>query len=170
MKYLLDFLNKRKTMAQNPLSNELRGMFLNSLIRLMNVKSNVLEKCSSSHSEIMLMYISLDWFTERGEYISAAQAAKMLGVSAPSVSRTLRNLEEKGFIERDLDKNDRRSVRIIITKEGERKVQRVLDFIFGTLDNACGEFSDEELAAIVKLHCKFVDVMEKAMGTSKNLV
>lgn len=128
----------------------------------MNVKSSVLEKCSASHSEIMLMYISLDWFAEHGEYISAAQAAKMMGVSAPSVSRTLKSLEEKGLIKRDLDKNDRRSVRIIVTKSGERRVKRVLDFIFGTLDNVCGEFSDEEITSIVKLHCKFVDLLVKA--------
>lgn len=162
MKYLLDFLNKRKPLTRNPLSNEQHGIFLNSLIRLMNVKSSVLEKCSATHSEIMLMYISLDWFTERGEYISAAQAAKMMGVSAPSVSRTLKSLEKKGLIERALDKNDHRSVRIIVTKTGERRVKRVLDFIFGTLDNVCGEFSDEELTAIVKLHCKFVDLLVKA--------
>lgn len=162
MKYLLDFLNEREPLAKNPLSNEQRGMFLNSLIKMMNVKSSVLEKCSATHSEIMLMYAALDCFSERGEHITVAQAAKMLGVSAPSVSRTLKSLEKKGLIERDLDKNDRRSVRIVVTKTGERRVKRVLDFIFGTLDNVCGEFSDEELNAIVELHCKFVDLLMKA--------
>lgn len=161
MKYLLDFLDEREPLARNPMSNEQRGNFLNSLIRLMNVKSNVLGECCSSHSEIMLLYVALDCFAERGEHITAAQAAKMMNVSAPSVSRTLKNLEEKGLIERGLDKNDRRSVRIVVTETGERRVNSVLNYVFTTMDKALSEFTDEELTAMVELHGKLVRSIEK---------
>ncbi len=168
MKYLLDYLNKRAPLSRNPMSNEQRGIILNSLIRLMNVKSNVLEECCSSYSEIMLLYFSLDRFAERGEHITAAQAAKTIGVSAPSVSRTLKNLEEKGLIERDLDKNDRRSVRIIVTETGERRVCEVLNYIFAIMDKALGEFSYEELTAMVELQGKLVRSIEKAINERGN--
>lgn len=165
MKYLLDYLNTREPPAKkpvSPVSNKQRGDFVNSLIRLMNIKSDILEECCASHSEITLLYFALERFAECGEHITAAQAAELLRVSAPSISRTLKNLEEKGFIERDTDKNDRRSVRIIVTKEGERRVRGVLERIFVIMDRALGEFSNEELIAMAALHSKFVDTIEKA--------
>lgn len=162
MKYLLDFLNTREPPTQNPVSNEQRGVFINSLIKLMNIKSDVLEECCATHSEMTLLYFALDRFAEYGEYLTAAQAAEILRVSAPSVSRTLKNLEEKGLIERDIDKNDRRSVRIIVTESGSRRVTGVLERIFGIMDRVLGDFSNEELTAMAELHCKFVRSVEKA--------
>lgn len=163
LKYLLDFLGENDH-TDCRLSDEQRGDLMKSMIRLMNIKSNVLTDCCSSHSEIMLLYWSLDWFAEHGEHITAAEAAKALGVSAPSVSRTLKGLEEKGLIERDLDPRDRRSVRIVVTESGERRVNRVLSSIFATMDRALCEFSEEELSAMVKLHGKLVGSIEKAIN------
>lgn len=168
MRYLLDFLNKHGPMTQNPVSNEQRGVFINSLIKLTNIKSDVLEECCTSHSEITLLYFALDRFAECGEHLTAAQAAEILKVSAPSVSRTLKNLEEKGLIERDIDKNDRRSVRIIVTKAGNQRVNSVLERIFNIMDKVLKEFSNEELTAMAELHCKFVRSVEKAANERGN--
>lgn len=167
MKYLLDFMRENGDIAQGRLSNEKSGIFLNNLLRFMNIKSDVLAECCASHSEIATLYCSLDWFTEHGEYITAAQAAKKLGVSAPSVSRTLKNLEEKGLIERGFDKNDRRSVHIIVTKAGEDKVNTILGYIFEAMNIVLGEFSDDELDVMVDLHSKFVNSIEKAVSNER---
>lgn len=166
LKYLLDFLGENRH-TDSRLSDEQRGDLMKSMIRLMNIKSNVLTDCRSSHSEIMLLYCSLDWFAEHGEHITAALAAKRLGVSAPSVSRTLKGLEEKGLIERDLDPHDRRSVRIVVTKNGEQRINRVLSYVFTTMDRALCEFSEEELSAMIKLHDKLVCSIEKAVEASE---
>lgn len=166
MKYLLDFLSGNMP-ADDRLSNEQRGALMRSMMRLVNIKSNVLTEGCSSHSEIMLLYCSLDWFAEHGEHLTVAQAAKILRVSAPSVSRTLKGLEEKGLIERDPDPRDRRSVRIVVTKTGERRVNRILSYVFTTMDRALGEFSEEELAAMIKLHDKLVCSIEKAVGSNE---
>lgn len=165
MKYLLDYLNTREPPSEKTVcrvSNKQRGDFVGSLIKLMSIKSDILEACGASHSEITLLYSALDSFAECGEHITAAQAAELLRVSAPSVSRTLKSLEEKGFIERDTDKNDRRSVRIIVTEEGERRVKGVLERVFAIMDRALKEFSTEELVKMAALHGRFVNSIEKA--------
>lgn len=168
MRYLLDFLNNHNSVLQNPVSNEQRVIFINSLIKLMNIKSDLLEECCTPHSEITLLYFALDRFAECGEHPTAAQTAEILRVSAPSVSRTLKNLEEKGLIERDIDKNDRRSVRIIVTKAGEQQVNIVMKRVFAIMERVLGEFSNEELTAMAELHSKFVRAIEKAANERGN--
>lgn len=168
MKYLVDYLNEHEPLAQNPMPAERWGMFLNSLMRLMNVKLNILEACRSSHSEMTLLYFALDRFAERGEHITAAQAAKVLGVSAPSVSRTLKNLEEKGLIERDFDKKDRRSVRIIVTETGECRVNDMINHVFRIMDKVLCDFTEEELSAMSKFHEKLVRSIENAANERGN--
>ena len=51
----------------------------------------------------------------KGIYVS--ELASQLKVSSPAVSRTLRSLETKGYIERSADKNDRRSTLIRLTEK-----------------------------------------------------
>ncbi len=51
----------------------------------------------------------------------ATKIAPMLGMEPRSLVRMLRNLEEKGLITREVDKSDRRFVRILLTEEGKKK-------------------------------------------------
>ena len=45
----------------------------------------------------------------------------------PAVSRTLRGLEEKGYVERSADKKDRRNTYISLTEQGWKKGEEVRD-------------------------------------------
>lgn len=56
--------------------------------------------------------------TEEGT--AATKIAPMMGLEARSLTRLLKSMEEKGLIYRETDKNDKRSVRIMLTKEGKR--------------------------------------------------
>ncbi len=46
-------------------------------------------------------------------------------VSAPTMTRTLRDLEERGLVARSPDPDDRRSIRVVVTPAGEHEVLRV---------------------------------------------
>ena len=143
--------------------------FLGNLQRLMGLDPIARSGSELSNSEVMLLYAAMDFFSENGENICVAPAAKRLGVSAPAISRTLRSLSEKGYVKRVSDSADRRSVRITVTETGERELSRVLKFIFSMLDNAMKEFSDEELAQMIELHGRFVNAVFNTMeGTNSN--
>jgi len=62
----------------------------------------------------------------------ATKIAPMMGLEARSLTRLLNSMEEKGLIYRVTDKIDKRSVRVRLTKEGqkskERAKQTVLQF------------------------------------------
>jgi MarR family transcriptional regulator, organic hydroperoxide resistance regulator len=51
----------------------------------------------------------------------ATKIGPLMGLEARSLTRLLKSLEEKKLICKESDKNDKRSVRICLTKEGKKK-------------------------------------------------
>ncbi len=103
-----------------------------------------------------------------GELITVAQAASQLNVSAPAVSRTLKNLESKGYITRNTDPSDRRSVRISVTESGYSAVSRHISETLSILNKTLESFTDEEIKTMVQLHCKFTNNLRNTISDRKN--
>lgn len=160
MKYLTDLMNGFK----KRLSVETYLNLLGNLQTMVCLKPEQLS--GASRAELILIYHVLDYSAENeGENMTAAQAARLLGVSKPAVSRMLRNLSRKGFIERNYDLRDHRTVRIIVNDAGKQMFESFLDAIFAVLDAALENFSDEELETMVDLHGRFVNAVAKSIGT-----
>ena len=54
----------------------------------------------------------------------ATKIAPLMGLEPRSLTRLLKSLEEQGAIYREVDKNDKRSVRIFLTAEGKKGRER----------------------------------------------
>lgn len=50
----------------------------------------------------------------------STQLGPMMGMEPTSLSRTLKSMEAKGWIERKADESDGRVTRIVLTKDGDR--------------------------------------------------
>lgn len=157
MSYLAQFAESGGLPVNSRVSGEKCAVFFGNLTRLMDVKQAAFSTCGASHSELMILLVALDYFTDNGAYITSAEAARRLDVSAPSVSRSLKGLSEKGLVKRDLDENDRRSVRIVVTTAGEEKIKGLLRLIFTAFDSVLEVFSDEELSQMLELQNRFVN-------------
>lgn len=59
----------------------------------------------------------------------ATKIAPLMGLEARSLTRLLKNMEEKGLIERIADKNDKRLVRVYLTKEGKKKKEKARETV-----------------------------------------
>ena len=121
-----------------------------------------------TQGELSLLHSAVSYPEEHnGELITVAQAAAQLNVSAPAVSRTLKNLENKGFITRNTDPADRRSVRISVTESGYAVMSRHIAESIGIINEIMESFTDEELKIMVRLHCKFTENMTKVISERK---
>lgn len=167
MSYLEQFAERCGSLSGGRVSGEKYDVLLNGLVRLMDIKHTALSECGARQSEMLLLFTALDYAAEHGEHITVAETAKRLNVSMPSVSRSLKSLSEKGLIERDPDENDRRSVRIIVTKAGEEKLQGLLKRVYSTLNKALEIFSDEELSQMIELHNRFVNSLIDTLTEQK---
>lgn len=67
-----------------------------------------------------------------------SQLAAALGVSSGRISAVLGALERKGYVERSIDPDDRRGIRVTLTAEGER---RILHYRNEMRDRVCWVFS-----------------------------
>ena len=87
----------------------------------------------------------LNIHTEEGT--PATKIAPMMGLEARSLTRLLKSMEEKGLIYRETDKNDKRSVRIRLTKEGRKNKEKAKSTVLRFNEVVREEVDDEKLNA-----------------------
>ena len=77
-------------------------------------------------------FILLNIDSEKGE--AATKIAPLLGLEARSITRTLKNMEEKGLIYKEKVTKDKRGIRVFLTDLGKEKKEisrkTVLNFNF----------------------------------------
>jgi DNA-binding MarR family transcriptional regulator len=87
----------------------------------------------------------LNIHTEEGT--PATKIAPMMGLEARSLTRLLKSMEEKGLIYRETDKNDKRSVRIRLTKEGKKNKEKAKNTVLRFNEVVREEINNDKLDA-----------------------
>lgn len=75
----------------------------------------------------------------------ATKIAPLMGLEARSLTRLLKSMEEKGLIYRKGDKADKRSVRILLTKEGKKMKENSRETVLRFNEVVRQEISDQKL-------------------------
>lgn len=79
----------------------------------------------------------LNIHTEEGT--PAMKIGPLMGLEARSLTRLLKSMEEKGLIIRKTDESDKRSVRILLTREGKKRREKARETVlrFNEAIRAC---------------------------------
>lgn len=119
-----------------------------------------------SRREFMTLEVLRHHQGENG--LSVSELAEELRVSSPAVSRMLRTLENKGFVERKVDGADRRNTWVYLTENGKNSCldanQRMNDFFCGIVE----EMGVEKMQQLFHLWLDLSDAIEKELETVKN--
>ncbi len=91
----------------------------------------------------------------------ATKIAPMMGLEARSLTRLLKSMEEKGLIYRESDKNDKRSVRILLTKEGHDKKEKARYTVLTFNESVREQVSSQKLAVFFEVLQNINQVVEK---------
>ena len=86
--------------------------------------------------------------------MNPSDLSERLGVSRNTVSSLIRSLEEKGFIARQLDREDRRRFIIELTEVGRQRVREHAGRHFGVLNDCFDVLSREEQETMSELLLK----------------
>lgn len=91
--------------------------------------------------------------------LSVSEMAQRLNVSVPLVSRTLKRLREKGYIQSAADRLDRRSTRIVATLQGTRALEETMQRLQSFIRRVAGRMEEQELQQLQGLLEKLYHAM-----------
>lgn len=98
---------------------------------------------------------------------TVAEIAARLNVSVPAISRTLKNLEAKEYVQRTANRSDRRIVHISLTEKGEQVLMKNFRAITNVMDKVLAQFTDEELETMLRLHTRFTSAVSQVINEIK---
>ncbi len=101
----------------------------------------------------------LNIHTEEGT--PATKIAPLMGLEARSLTRLLKSMEEKGLIYRETDKNDKRSVRIRLTKEGKKNKEKARNTVLRFNEVVRGQISNEQLDVFFSVLSTINQIIER---------
>ena len=96
--------------------------------------------------------------------------AEWMDVSLPAVSRTVRSLEEKGYVVREADSADRRNVTVRLTERGEKCFYEFDRAVTGFFQRVLARFTEAEKTALFDLNSRFAEGMREEMDKIKKEV
>jgi len=109
---------------------------------------------------IWLSNNELSGFAQEG-YIKAADLSDMLELSRPSITRILNDLERRGFITRNIDKKDRRSINIELTEAGIEALEKANRRILGIAERLVVSLGDSDTDKLIELIDKLTEIYKE---------
>lgn len=103
-------------------------------------------------------YVLLNIDSETGT--RPTQLAPLLGMESTSLSRILRNLENKGLIERTPDPVDGRAVVLSLSAEGLKSQEMVKQTVRHFNNSIRSQVNEKELSTFFKVIAKINDIIE----------
>lgn len=112
--------------------------------------SAVLENTSQSEFLVMCAVRRL-CIEQNGNTFGISDIAESLHVSSPAISRTISTLEKKGFVERSVDRTNRRNTIVSLTDEGRAVYSQEADRLYLFLNRVIDRMGEDKLNALLEL-------------------
>jgi DNA-binding MarR family transcriptional regulator len=103
-------------------------------------------------SEIAVLFNIKKTLKTESPGIKVSDISSALQVAAPTITQLINSLEADGFVERTMDKEDRRAVRVNITVKGEAAIDKASKTFyksFNGLVRHLGEVKSNQLAELL---------------------
>lgn len=88
---------------------------------------------------------------DNAEYINCSQISNRLHISKPAVSKLLNTLEEKGYVQRQVDQNDRRAVLVCLTPLGKQYLHQKGEMMKTLMERIIHRFGEQNAQQLICL-------------------
>lgn len=95
--------------------------------------------------------------------VKVSDLAKAVRMTMPGVSRALAGLEEKGIIERRIDKSDRRNTLVFLTEDGYSKIREYKKRINKYFETVFERFGEDRVAEVIELIGDLAEIAQEEL-------
>lgn len=103
----------------------------------------------------------------REDNLTQAEIASKIHLSTPSTSLTLQKMETEGLIERKIDEEDRRQVRICLTCQGKELFEKMIELVHHVEEEVYGDISDNVQKEVNEVLKKIINRFNELGGISR---
>lgn len=100
-------------------------------------------------------------------YVRAADLSDILELSRPSISRILNDLEGRGFITRNIDSKDRRSVKIELTEAGIEAIEKANRRILSITESLVMSLGEPDTDKLIELLNKLTEIYKEILESNR---
>ncbi|PKM39513.1 MAG: MarR family transcriptional regulator [Firmicutes bacterium HGW-Firmicutes-8] len=136
--------------SRNPIAQKLLESF--TQFHRLNWRQSPIVGLKSS--EIMLLFCIKRTVKSDSVGIKVSDISSALKVASPTVTQLINGLETSGFVERTMDQEDRRAVRVNLTDKGKRTLEKVSDVFYNSFDGLVEYLGEEESSKLAELLSK----------------
>jgi len=104
-------------------------------------------------------YALLNISSEEGT--AAMKIGPLMGLEPRSLTRLLKSMEEKGLITRQVDKEDKRSVRVLLTKQGKKMKEKSRETVLRFNEAVREEVAEEKLTVFFEVVQKINQIVDR---------
>ena len=109
------------------------------------------------HGEIFI----LEHLDRKNKTMTPGELSAIMGGSSARTAIALRNLEQKGYIERDIDKTDRRKILVSITGEGQKLAREERETVLVKMRQILGELGEDDAKEYIRIIGRIVEITRK---------
>lgn len=114
------------------------------------------DRLSRTHNRILNTIAQLQ---NRDGGCRTSDVARFLNITMPSITRTIRDLENKGFVEKTEDENDRRASLVHLTEKGESYYRRYILNFHSSWAEGLSDLSMEDIENFIHVLNRFQQAM-----------
>jgi DNA-binding MarR family transcriptional regulator len=120
-------------------------------------------QCSGDDSALSILQFRALRFLFLNENATSSQLASDVDISPSSSAQLADRLEKLGFLKRFHDEKDRRIVRLCITDEGKKELQRLKESMYQTVNSIYSCLSEKDLQEFLRIHKILLASLEKTI-------
>lgn len=100
--------------------------------------------------------------------IKVSELSNILNVTSPTITQQINVLEQNGYVERSMDKEDRRAIRIKLTEVGEAKIKEYKELYLKYTAELAEYLGRENSKKLAELLSMVIDFMSNKSNQSTN--
>ena len=120
-----------------------------------------------SNDNYLMFYIKR-FLTQDPSGVKVSELSNILNVTSPTITQQINALELNGYVERSIDKEDRRVIRIKLTEKGEAKIIENKGILFAYTTELADYLGKEDCKKLTELVTKVFNFISSKTNQSIN--